>query len=107
MSNQTSSEAFAPEPFQAARAIAFWPRHRGFKASLIDAITLRAQGVFGQVIREAKSVVEFERGFARKDVACFHAARCFVEQLNAFVECTAELGFLLLQRCFNQRLCAQ
>ena len=86
-----------------ARAL-FLRGHRGFKASGINAETLGAQGVFGQIIGEAKGIVELERGFARQRIAGLHSRCSLIQKLQTFVECPAELRLFLIKGRLDQLL---
>ena len=105
MSNQISSDALSPDPFQAARAARLLLGHRRIEAGAIDAEALRAQRILGQVIGKAERVVELERGLAgqrRRPSPCPAVASS--SSLQAVVERLAEAGFLLQQRLLDQRL---
>ena len=78
--------------------------HRGIEPGAIDPEALRAEGVLGQVIREAERVVELERGFAGERSARFHRGGGFIEQAQTVDERAAELRFLLQQRRFDRGL---
>ena len=78
--------------------------HGGFETGLINTKALRTQRIFGQVIWKAICVIKLKRGIAGKYIAGLHTCGGFVQQLDALVQRTAELGFFLLQRRFDHRL---
>ena len=103
-SNQIGSTAASPEPFQAARAASRWRAMAVSKPSRVDRAALAAQGVLGQVEREAESVVELERDLAGQRRAGRQLAGLLLEQPQAALERAAEAGLLELQHLGDQRL---
>ena len=99
-----SSDAFAPEPFQAARAVAFCSAIAASKPARSTAKPARAQRVLGQIVGEAEGVVELERGLAGQRAALAQLRGRLVEQLQPVGERLAEARLLLLQRRLDQRL---
>ena len=78
-----SSLALAPEPFQAARALAFCSAIAASKPARSTCKPARAQRVLGQIVGEAEGVVELERGLAGQRAALAEVRGRFVEQLEA------------------------
>ena len=79
-------------------------RHRGIEPGPVDPDPARAQGVLGQIVREAECVIEFERGFAGQFGALAQSASGLLKQLEAIGERAAKL-YLLARQCFlDQRL---
>ena len=81
-------------------------RHGGVETGAVDAETLRAQCILGQVVGEAVGIIELERGFARQGVAFVEADCRFIKQAQAVFQRLAEAGFLAQQGFLNQRLSA-
>ncbi len=78
--------------------------HGILKAGKVDMNTAGAQGILGEVEREAIGVVELEGGFAVQAVALLQLAARLVKQRQTAVESLAEAGLLQLQSLGNQRL---
>ena len=72
---------FGPRTLPSRPRALFLRGHCGLEASGINAEALSAQGVFGQIIGEAKGIVELERGLARQRVAGLHSGCSFVQKL--------------------------
>ncbi len=81
-------------------------RHRGIEPPGLDAAALFAQRVLGKVEREAKGVVELERGFTRQFGALGQRGELFVEQLQAAIERGLEASLFGQQRFLDQHLSA-
>ncbi len=104
MSNQTSSEAFWPEPFQAARAAAFCAAMAASKPARSTPEPCRPQRILGQVVGKAEGVVELEgrlagqRAAGRQPDRSPRRAAC-----RPSLERLAEARFLAQQRFLDQR----
>ena len=103
-SNQTRSSACSPEPFQLARASARWRSIAGVEGRRVDRHAAGAQGVLGEIEREAVGVVELERGLAGQLGAGGEAGGRLVEQAEAALEGLAKARLLELQDLGDQRL---
>ena len=80
------------------------PCHRRVKSETVDADAPRTQCVLSEVVGEAIGVIELECGFARQRIATRQRRGCFVEQAEPVTQGLTEAGFLLQQRCLDQRL---
>ena len=79
-------------------------RHGGVEAVRVDGAALGAQGILGQVEREAVSVVELEGDLAGQRGRRRQPAGLLLEQAQAALERAAEAGLLELEDLGDQRL---
>ena len=82
----------------------FLPRHPVIETGTVNAQTLRAQSILGQVIGKTISVVELERDITRQGRARRHPRCCFIEQFQPILQRPPELRFLLKQCRLNRCL---
>ena len=76
--------------------------HRGVEAFKVNLAVLFAQGVLGQIDREAVSVIEFERGLARQIGTGGQALEFVIQQLQTAVQRLFEARFFQQQCLCNQ-----
>ena len=93
-----------PRAFPGGARGGFLLGHGGVEAGAVDGHAARAQCVFGEIVGEAESVVELERGCAGKLADLAHRSGLFVEQAKPVRQRPAELRFFLRQRRLDQRL---
>ena len=78
--------------------------HRGVEAVAVDRAALAAQGVLGQVEREAERIVELERHLAGQRCPGRQLGGLLLEQPQPALQRAPEAGLLQLQHLGDQRL---
>ena len=76
--------------------------HRGVEAFKVNLAVLFAQGILGQIDREAVGVIEFERGLARQIGTGGQALEFVIQQLQTAVQRLFEARFFQQQCLCNQ-----